>query len=49
MFLFLLLFVLFLRREHRAQSSLLAARCSLLAALKQALRKNWVKHSIDII
>ena len=29
---FLLLFVLFLRREHRARSSLLAARCSLLAA-----------------
>ena len=56
MFLLLLLFVLFLRREHRARSSLLAARCSLLAArcsllaaLKQALRKNWVKHSIDII
>ena len=32
----------FLRREHRARSSL-------LAALKQALRKNSVKHSIDII
>ena len=32
----------FSRREHRARSSL-------LAALKQALRKNSVKHSIDII
>ena len=32
----------FLRREHRARSSL-------LAALKQALRKNSVKHSIDMI
>ena len=32
----------FLRREHRARSSL-------LAALEQALRKNSLKHSIDII
>ena len=35
-------FFCFSRREHRARSSL-------LAALKQALRKNSVKHSIDII